>query len=92
MAKGRKTGGRQPGTPNKMTADLRAMISAALVEAGGKKYLVEQAAESPAAFLKLLGQTLPKDVNLNASGSLSLTMYLSTCPPPKSATSTSAPA
>lgn len=62
MAKGRKTGGRKQGTPNK-AADLRAMIEGALSEAGGQAYLLTQARECPASFLKLIGMLLPKDVN-----------------------------
>jgi hypothetical protein len=76
--RGKKTGGgSRKGKPNKVTADLRAMISNALTAAGGEKYLQAQASENPAAFLTLLGKTLPKDVNLNAQGSLSLTIRLS---------------
>lgn len=59
MAKGAKTGGRQKGSPNKITADLKAMILGALSDAGGQKYLAKQAEESPAAFLSLLGKVLP---------------------------------
>lgn len=32
---GERRGGRKPGTPNKITADLKAMILGALDEAGG---------------------------------------------------------
>jgi hypothetical protein len=35
MAKGKKTGGRQAGTPNKFTGELREMILQALDGAGG---------------------------------------------------------
>ena len=38
-----KTGGRQAGTPNKLSADVRAMVLAALDRAGGEDYLVQQA-------------------------------------------------
>jgi hypothetical protein len=70
MAAGRKTGGRQKGTPNKVTGDLRSMVLGALADAGGQKYLAKQAEEQPAAFLRLLGQCLPKDIT-NSDGSLS---------------------
>lgn len=65
MAKGRKTGGRSKGTPNKVTGELRAMILGALDDAGGQEYLSTQAAENPAAFLTLLGKALPRDINLD---------------------------
>jgi hypothetical protein len=62
MAKGRKTGGRQKGTPNKLTADTRAMILGALDDVGGRRYLVTQAKEHPGAFLALVAKTLPREI------------------------------
>jgi hypothetical protein len=62
-AKGQaKTGGRRKGTPNKLNADIKAMILGALNEAGGQKYLARQAKENPSAFLTLLGKILPMQV------------------------------
>lgn len=61
--KGRpKTGGRQKGTPNKLTADLKAMILQAAEKAhpdGTVAYLVQQAQTNPTPFLTLLGKVLP---------------------------------
>jgi hypothetical protein len=57
-----KTGGRQAGTPNKLSADLRAMILTALERAGGEDYLLAQAHDNPRAFLSLLGRLLPTQV------------------------------
>lgn len=74
MAKGRKTGGRKAGTPNKVTRELREMIENALHASGGEKYLQKAAKEEPAAFLSLLGKCLPKDVRL--SGGLKLQVNL----------------
>lgn len=62
MAKGRKTGGRVAGTPNKINADLKEMILGALDDAGGRGYLKQQASTSPAAFLALIGKVLPTQV------------------------------
>jgi hypothetical protein len=59
MPTGRKTGGRQKGTPNKINANLREMILGALSEAGGRDYLVAQAHQNPAAFMTLVGKVLP---------------------------------
>lgn len=36
-----KTGGRQKGTPNKLSGDVKAMVLAALDEAGGVAYLLQ---------------------------------------------------
>lgn len=66
----KRYGGRQKGTPNKMTADLREAIQGAFVQAGGQKYLQKVAEDDPRTFCKLLGMTLPKDVNLNATVTL----------------------
>lgn len=58
--KGRpKTGGRQKGTTNKLTADVKAMVLAALDQAGGVSYLLTQAQSNPNAFLTLVGKVLP---------------------------------
>ena len=51
--------GRPKGTPNRLTADVRAMILAALDKVGGVDYLVGQAERNPAAFLTLVGKVLP---------------------------------
>lgn len=63
MAKGVKTGGRQKGSPNKVSRELKDMILGALDEAGGQAYLVRQAESSPAAFMTLVGKVLPMQVN-----------------------------
>jgi hypothetical protein len=60
--------GRKKGTPNKVTADLKAMIEGALQDAGGRAYLVAQAQENPAAFLTLVGKILPRDIKTELTG------------------------
>lgn len=63
MAKGIKTGGgSRKGKPNKLTADVKAMILAALDQAGGTQYLLTQAQLNPNAFLTLVGKVLPMTV------------------------------
>jgi hypothetical protein len=57
--KGVRQGGRKPGTPNKLTGEVKAMILEALEQAGGVAYLASQAVETPAAFLSLVGKVLP---------------------------------
>ena len=56
--------GRPKGTPNKVTQDVREMISAALSQAGGIDYLVERANDpkTASAFLALVGRVVPKEV------------------------------
>lgn len=62
MAKGKKTGGRKPGTPNKITGALKDEILQALANAGGVDYLAEQATKNPVAFMGLVGRVLPLQV------------------------------
>lgn len=71
MAKGKKTGGRTKGTPNKVTALLKDEILEAASKAhpGGRiGYLTEQAQENPTAFLTLLGKVLPTQVEGSGKG------------------------
>jgi hypothetical protein len=58
---GERRGGRQKGTPNKVTRTLKEAILLALEEAGGGAvaYLRSQAKLSPGAFLALIGKILP---------------------------------
>jgi hypothetical protein len=55
--------GRPKGAPNKLTCDIREMISAALNKAGGISYLVKQAESNPTAFLTLVGKIIPAQIN-----------------------------
>ena len=57
---GRQNGyGRQKGTPNRLTADIKAMVLHALNDVGGREYLARQAVENPGPFLTLVGKVLP---------------------------------
>lgn len=63
MAQGRKTGGgSRKGKPNKLTADVKAMVLSALDQAGGIEYLLAQARTNPNAFMTLVGKVLPMTV------------------------------
>jgi hypothetical protein len=65
MAKGRKTGGRTKGVPNKLTGTLKEMILQSLSNAGGVEYLMAAAKAHPAAYLALIGRVLPLQVQEN---------------------------
>lgn len=83
MARGRKTGGRVAGTPNKLTGAVRELILAALEGVGGQAYLERQAEQNPAAFLTLLGKVLPLQVNGPAAdGGHRVTIVVEGVPPP----------
>jgi hypothetical protein len=54
-----KTGGRQKGSANKLSSDIKAMILGALSAKGGQAYFEQQADKNPAAFMALVGKILP---------------------------------
>src|SRR5262245_25884522 len=60
-----KTGGRQKGTQNKISTDVRAIILGALNDVGGKDYLAKHAKESPCALMTLIGKVLPTQTHLS---------------------------
>lgn len=67
------TGGSRKGKPNKLTADVKAMILAALDKAGGSEYLFRQATENPNAFLTLVGKVLPMTIAGDPANPLAFT-------------------
>lgn len=56
--------GRPKGTPNKINGDVKAMVMKSLEMVGGEEYLAFQAFNNPAAYMALLGKTLPKTMSL----------------------------
>ena len=72
MAKGRKTGGRQKGTPNRTTAALKDAILNAFHTVGGEAYLVQVARKDPRTFCALLGRVLPAELKADITGKLTL--------------------
>ena len=74
MAKGIKTGGRQKGTPNKITRDIREAVLQSFEIVGGAQYLAEQARLNPTAYLSLVGKVLPLQVTGADDGPVKLTV------------------
>ncbi len=68
MAKGRKTGGRVAGTPNRNTTALKDAIMAALDTVGGQSYLERVAEEDPKTFCMLLAKVLPMQLTGEGGG------------------------
>lgn len=62
-----KTGGRQKGTPNKLTLSIKQAIEEAFNGVGGAAYLMEQAQQNPQAFLTLLGKIIPAQVQADVT-------------------------
>jgi len=72
MAKGKKTGGRIKGVPNKTSGAVKDMILQALDESGGVEYLKARALDSPNAFLSLIGRILPMQVTGENGGPVAI--------------------
>ncbi len=56
---GKGNPGKPKGAINKVTKELKEMILHALDDAGGIEYLKRKAESHPAAFIALIGKTLP---------------------------------
>lgn len=54
--------GKQPGTTELNTRELRRMILAALKASGGENYLIYHAMVNPQLFFPLIGKVLPLEV------------------------------
>ena len=80
MAKGVKTGGRQKGTQNKATKELKEMILEALDRSGGVQYFIQQAESNPTAFMSLIGKVLPSTISASLAGSVNHNFNLSGLP------------
>ena len=64
--------GRKPGSPNKLTRNMREIIMVAFTKAGGCDYLVRQSKEEPKAFMALLGRVVPQEVSVHLGGGIDL--------------------
>lgn len=61
MAKGKKTGGRTPGTPNKLTKSAREAFQYAFANCGGEIELAAWATENRTEFYKLFARLIPQE-------------------------------
>lgn len=68
MATRQKTGGRQKGTPNKMTKNVKEALAQAFDEIGGVPSLVMWGRENPEEFYKLWVKLLPTEVKAELTG------------------------
>lgn len=62
---GERRGGRQKGTPNKLTRTIKEAIEASFEQVGGADYLARMALEQPTAYMTLLGKVLPTQIDGN---------------------------
>jgi predicted ATPase len=73
MARGRKTGGRRAGTPNKTTAAVKEALTEAFARIGGVEALIEFGKASPAEFYKLWARMLPTEIKAEVAADFSTT-------------------
>jgi hypothetical protein len=72
MATGKKTGGRQKGTPNKLSAEVKVALHDAFGKVGGVKALVAWGKEHPGEFYKLWVKLLPTEITGKDGGPVQL--------------------
>lgn len=66
MTPRRKTGGRQKGTRNLLTRDVKMAIERAFERVGSENYLVKVARDDPRTFCALLARVLPAQLEHSA--------------------------
>lgn len=68
MALGKKTGGRRPGSPNRLTSDVRDAILKVADDLGGPERLLSWAREAPenekVFWANIYPKLLPRDMNV----------------------------
>lgn len=74
MAKGRKTGGRQKGSPNKLTASMKEAFREAFDARGGVPALIAWAETNETAFYNLVGRLIPTEMTGPEGGPLTITI------------------
>lgn len=71
MALGKKTGGRRPGSPNRVTTDVRDAILQVAEDLGGPVRLLSWVQESPenerTFWANIYPKLLPRDMNIAVS-------------------------
>lgn len=72
MALGKKTGGRLPGSPNRMTSEVRDAILKVASDLGGPDRLLAWAREAPENerifWANIYPKLLPRDMHIGVSG------------------------
>lgn len=70
--KGQRFGGRQKGTPNKVSGAVRQLILDSLIAVGGVEYLKELSRVNSSAYASLVGRALPKEVDVQADSTITI--------------------
>ena len=62
MAHGHKTGGRQAGTPNKITAQFKEAVQIVYEDIGGHAAFAAWARENPGDFYRIAARLIPTEI------------------------------
>jgi hypothetical protein len=62
MAPGRKTGGRQAGTANKVTTAFKTAVQIVYEDIGGHKAFADWARENPGDFYRIASRLIPTEI------------------------------
>ena len=62
MAQGRKTGGRQAGTANKVTTAFKTAVQIVYEDIGGHKAFAAWARENPGDFYRIASRLIPTEI------------------------------
>ena len=72
MATGFKTGGRQRGTPNKITRAFRESVQIAYDAIGGDEAFASWARENPTEFFKICARLIPTELTGSENGGVTV--------------------
>jgi hypothetical protein len=76
MAKGQKTGGRQAGTPNKISNTVRDNVVSVFDEIGGTEFMKQWATENPNQFFALYAKLLPLQAQISGDPENPVEMFI----------------
>lgn len=65
MAFGKKTGGRAPGTPNKVTLTVKENVMAVFNGLGGAQQMQSWAHRNQSEFYKIYSKLIPTDISID---------------------------
>lgn len=74
MAKGVKTGGRTPGTPNKITAAFKDAVRTVYEDIGGHKAFAAWAKDNQGEFYRIAARLIPTEVSMSATAGLTVVL------------------
>jgi hypothetical protein len=81
MAKGRKTGGRRPGSQNKVTRTFKDMVVQCLQDIGGRPAFAAWATKNRTDFYKIAARLIPTELTTDGDKPLPLRVELTDAAP-----------